>query len=564
MNAYIDTYPRPQLRRRSFFSLDGTWELAFSRTPEIPSTFPYTVNVPFPPESEASGVTARRARGEMLFYRRTFRLPEGFHEKKTLLHFGAVDTVATVVLNGSPLYTHEGGYLPFSVDVSAHLQEENELVVAVRDDLSHDYPYGKQRVKRGGMWYTPTSGIWQSVWLESFPEGGIYGIRTHANERCVHITVESDAKELTISYFDGEETALYTMRAGEIVLKPKNPHLWSPEDPHLYRFTVKSATDEADGYFALRRLDARVCEDGQTRFFLNGKPYFLHGVLDQGYYPEGIYTPKTPSGYLDDILLAKRLGFNMIRKHIKVESALFYYDCDREGIIVCQDAVNNGSYSFFFHTALPTVGLKRFPNALLRKSRRAREIFYEHTREMLSYLSVFPCVLMFTIFNEGWGQKDADALYRLFKGEFPSMLFDTASGWFRARATDMRSDHVYFKKIKPNYKGEALPVFLSEFGGYSLPVSGHTYPSGKNYGYALCRDEKDLTARLLRLYREEVIPAVRAGLGGAVITQLADVEDETNGFTTYDREVVKVPEGAFAALRDEIVAALDGVKEKSE
>lgn len=557
-------YPRPQMRRSSFFPLSGEWELAFSKKREIPTDFPYRITLPYPPESALSGVGVKRARGELLYYRRRFCLPDGFHKAKTLLHFGAVDQVATVILNGTPLCTHEGGYLPFSVDISEYLEDENELVVAVVDELSHDFPYGKQRRRRGGMWYTPISGIWQPVWLESFPEGGIYSIRTHANEKCVHIEIESDAKELFLSYFDGEETVLYSFTGGEIVLKPRDRHVWSPEDPYLYRFTVRSATDEADGYFALRRLDKRLCEDGQMRFFLNGKPYFLHGVLDQGYYHDGIYTPREPSEYLDDIMRAKRLGFNLIRKHIKVESALFYYYCDIAGMIVCQDAVNNGSYSFLFHTALPTVGMKRFPNALLGKSKKARKIFYEHTGEMLSYLSAFPSVLMFTIFNEGWGQKDADGLYRVFKKKYPAMLFDTASGWFRTGATDMRSDHVYFKKIKPNYKGERLPVFLSEFGGYSLPVAGHTYPSGKNYGYALCRDAEDLTVRLLRLYREEVIPAVRAGLGGAVITQLTDIEDETNGFYTYDREVLKVPEEAFAALRDEIFAALDGVREKNE
>ena len=557
-------YPRPQLRRSSYFSLSGEWELAFSRKREIPKVFPYQITVPYPPESPKAGVAAKRRRGELLYYRRRFRLPEGFHLKKTLLHFDAVDQIATVIFNGEPLYTHEGGYLPFSVDVSAHLQEENELVVAVVDELSHDYPYGKQRKRRGGMWYTPVSGIWQSVWMESFPEGGIYGIRIHANEKLVHIEVESDAKELFLSYFDGVETVMYSFTGGEIILKPRDRHVWSPEDPYLYRFTVRSATDEADGYFALRRLDSRVCEDGQTRFFLNGKPYFLHGVLDQGYYPEGVYTPSEGEDYLEDVLRAKRLGFNMIRKHIKVESALFYHYCDRVGMIVCQDAVNNGSYSFLWHTALPTLGMKNLPSKVLSKSRRARKIFYEHTSEMLSYLTQFPSVMLFTIFNEGWGQADAEGLYSVFKKKYPAILFDTASGWFRTDATDMRSDHVYFKKITPNYKGEALPILLSEFGGYSLPVSGHTYPSGRNYGYARCRSSEDLTERLLRLYREEVIPAVREGLGGAVITQLYDIEDETNGFYTYDREVLKVPKDAFAALHDEIFAALGGVREKNE
>ena len=287
MSTPFPAYPRPQMRRDSFFSLNGEWELAFSPVREIPSEFPLRVTVPFAPESDLSGVTQKRKRRELLYYRRTFRLPEGFRLARTLLHFGAVDQIATVLLNGEPLVTHEGGYLPFSVDVSAHLCEENELIVAVVDTLDHDYPYGKQREARGGMWYTPVSGIWQTVWFESFPEGGITDVRATGDDRSVTVTVESDASSLTLTYLDGEEEKTVAF-SGSVTLTPESRRLWSPEDPYLYRFTVRSETDEAHSYFALRKLEAKRV-GGHTRFALNGAPYFLHGVLDQGYFRDGIY-----------------------------------------------------------------------------------------------------------------------------------------------------------------------------------------------------------------------------------------------------------------------------------
>ncbi len=555
MQTPFSVYPRPQMRRDSFFSLNGEWALAFSPLREIPDDFPLTVTVPFPPESSLSGVFQKRKKNELLYYKRVFRLPEGFHKAKTLLHFGAVDQVVTVVLNGSPVATHEGGYLPFSVDITPYLEEENTLVLAVEDTLNHDYPYGKQRVKRGGMWYTPVSGVWQSVWLESYPEGGIYDVRVSGDDASVTVTVESDAKEVTLSYLDGETEKTLSF-CGSVTITPESRRLWSPDAPNLYPFTVKTASDEAHSYFALRKLEAKKC-GVHTRFHLNGKPIFLHGVLDQGYFPDGIYLPESPEEYERDVLRTKALGFNMTRKHIKVEPALFYEACDRLGLIVCQDAVNNGAYSFFWHTALPTVGMKRFPNFLHRKSRRAKDIFLSHARDTLDYVSRFPSVLLFTIFNEGWGQKDEDAVYDVLKAEKPEMLFDTASGWFKTDKTDMRSDHVYFKRVKPDYKGETKPVFLSEFGGYSLPLAGHIFIEGKNYGYTVCRDEAELEARVLRLYRDEVIPAVKAGLGGSVYTQITDVEDETNGFYTYDREVCKVNAEKFAKVAAELNAAME-------
>jgi len=341
-----------------------------------------------------------------------------------------------------------------------------------------------------------------------------------------------------------------------VTLTPESQRLWSPETPNLYEFTVKTETDEAHSYFTLRKLEAKRVGT-HTRFHLNGKPYFLHGVLDQGYFRDGIYLPSDPKEYERDVLRTKALGFNMTRKHIKVEPSLFYEACDRLGLIVCQDAVNNGAYSFFWHTALPTVGMKRFPNFLHRKSKRAKEIFLSHAKETLDRVSRFPSVLLFTIFNEGWGQKDEKIAYDFLKREHPEMLFDTASGWFRTKSTDMRSDHVYFKRVKPYYEKETMPILLSEFGGYSLPLAGHIFIEGKNYGYTLCKDEAELEARVLRLYREEIVPAVRAGLGGAVYTQICDVEDETNGFYTYDRELCKIDAAKFAKIINELNAAME-------
>lgn len=543
------------MRRDSFYSLNGAWSLAFSPKREIPTDFPLTANVPFPPESALSGVTETRKQNELLYYKRTFRLPEGFQKAKTLLHFGAVDQVVTVVLNGSPVATHEGGYLPFSVDITPYLEDENTLVLAVEDTLNHDYPYGKQRVKRGGMWYTPVSGIWQSVWLESYPEGGIYDVRVSGDDERVTVSVETDADEVTLTYLDGDTKKTVVFQES-VTLVPESRRLWSPDEPNLYPFTVRTASDEAHSYFALRKLEAKKM-GAHTRFCLNGKPIFLHGVLDQGYFRDGIYLPEDPQEYERDVLRTKALGFNMTRKHIKVEPAVFYEACDRLGLIVCQDAVNNGAYSFFWHTALPTVGMKRFPNFLHRKTKRAKDIFLSHACDTLEYVTRFPSVLLFTIFNEGWGQKDEAVAYDVLKAQKPEMLFDTASGWFKTEKTDMRSDHVYFKRIKPDYARETKPVFLSEFGGYSLPLEGHIFIEGKNYGYTVCRDKEELDARVLRLYRDEVVPAVRAGLGGCVYTQITDVEDETNGFYTYDREVCKVDADKFAKVAAELNAAME-------
>ena len=551
------SYPRPRLWRESFFSLDGEWELAFGK--EAPAEYPYSIRVPFPPESSLSGVGLGPMEGERIYYRKRFSLPDSFHKSKTVLRFTAVDQVAEVCLNGVPLGGHTGGYLPFFFDITPYLKEENLLTVRVTDSLDLDLPYGKQRKRRGGMWYTPFSGIWGSVWLESFPSGGIYGVDARGDDKSVTLTVDTDAP-VTLTYLDGEEEKSIRFEKS-VTITPASEHKWSPNDPYLYHATLRTEEDEAHTYFALRKIETAVV-NGQSRILLNGKPIFLHGILDQGYFADGISTPASAEEYERDILRMKALGFNMLRKHIKVESEVYYSLCDRHGMVVCQDAVNNGRYSFLWQTALPTVGMKRIPAFLLWKGKRAREIFAHHTEQMLAHLSFHPSLLLFTVFNEGWGQSDARPLYESLKAKYPHLLFDSASGWFRTPYSDLRSDHVYFKPVRARYGRVRKPVFLSEFGGYSLPLPGHTFPSGKNYGYTVCKSPAEFTDRLMHLYLEEVCPAIVKGLSASVYTQLSDVEDETNGLYTYDRQVLKVNTETMLHIKKEIDGALEAaVKE---
>ena len=522
-------YPRPSLVRESYLSLNGEWTISSDG-------FDGAITVPFSPESILSGVG--KSVGEKMLYKKRFSFSEDFNRGKILLHFGAVDAVARVVLNGKILGDHAGGYLPFSFDITEAVTEgENLLEVFVEDFLDTDLPYGKQRRKRGGMWYTPISGIWQSVWLESVPREYIEGLEVLPSLDRVRIKFHGGEayKKLTL-----EGGGAYEFDGDEIILKIAEPKLWTPESPTLYRFTVECGEDKISSYFALRTIEAR---DG--RLLLNGKPYFFHGLLDQGYFSDGIYTPATPAGYEFDILEMKKLGFNMLRKHIKIEPELFYYYCDKLGMAVFQDFVNSGSYNFLVDTALPTLGLKR--GISHRATKKRREQFEADGLATVKALFNHPSVCYYTIFNEGWGQFDTDRLYGVMKSADPSRVFDATSGWFFEKESDVDSHHVYFKPIK--LKKSHRPLVLSEFGGYSHKVEGHSFNLTKNYGYKFFDSAEGLELALTRLYLDEVVPAVRGGLSAAVLTQLSDVEDETNGLVTYDRRVVKVSAETMLAIR---------------
>ena len=522
-------YPRPQMKRESYVNLNGLWEFTVNYENQG------LILVPFCPESQLSGYGKHYEEGSLLGYCRSFTLPEGFNRGRVLLHIGAADQRADIFLNGKPVGTHKGGYEAFTVDITDALSDNNRLSIVCMDDLEDQaYPYGKQTLNRGGMWYTPVSGIWQTVWLESVPENYIRKLNIENRGYGVTISIEPKlAGNVRIPRL-GE----FALQDGSVTITPENPHLWCPEDPYLYGFTVETAEDKVDSYFAIRSLEIQKV-GGYPRLCLNGKPYFFHGLLDQGYWPDGIFTPAKPECYAEDILAMKRLGFNTLRKHIKMEPEEFYYQCDKLGMIVWQDMVNNGDYSFFRDTALPTVGIQKLADNWLHPDIRSRKMFLEGMEATVNQLKNHPCIAYWTIFNEGWGQFESNVAYEICKKLDDTRFIDSTSGWFRRELSDVNSRHVYFKKVK--LKGDKKkPLVLSEFGGKTYRCDGHVFNPDKAYGYGGCDSLEALNDAVAKLYTDEILPCVEKGLCAAIYTQVSDVEDEINGIVTYDRKVCKL------------------------
>ncbi len=536
-------YPRPQLKRDSYVNLNGSWELTAA-------DYTGTILVPFCPESQLSGVEKHFPDGSVITYRRSFVLPEDFNRGRVLLHFGAVDQIAEVYVNQKKVGSHIGGYDSFCFDITDALEAENSLEVRVIDDLrDHILPYGKQVLKRGGMWYTPVSGIWQTVWLESVPENYVNSIDIQVTLDTAIITVTPSLSG-TVT-LDGKD---YPLAEGKAVLSYEDPHLWTPEDPYLYRFSLTAGEDRIESYFALRTLETKEV-NGVPRLCLNGKPYFFHGLLDQGYWPDGLFTPAAPECYEEDILAMKALGFNMLRKHIKVEPEQFYYDCDRLGMVVFQDMVNNGDYSFLRDTVVPTFLSQKMNDTKLHPDAAGRKAFCDAMEATVKQLKNHPSICYWTIFNEGWGQFDSTPLYRRLKELDSSRFIDTTSGWFRCSESDVESLHIYFgmwHRMKPSQK----PIVLSEFGGFTYSLDGHIFNPDKAYGYGACKTADELNRRLAQVYREHVIPAVKKGLCASVYTQISDVEDEINGILTYDRKVLKPDPEVMNAIAQELQSAI--------
>jgi len=541
-------YPRPQLRRDSYVNLNGEWDFTASQT--FPTVYDRKILVPFCPESQLSGIKQHFPEGIGLYYRRSFQLPEGFCKGRILLHIGAADQYTKVYVNQKEIGSHSGGYWAFTFDITDFLQKENELVICCTDDLrSKVQPYGKQTMNRGGMWYTPVSGIWQTVWLESVPENYIQSLDIQTSATGATITV-SPAMDGTV-ILEGRH---YPLSRGSAVITLDEPRLWSPEDPYLYEFTVETDADRVESYFALRTLETKVL-GGIPRLCLNGKPYFFHGLLDQGYWPDGIYTPAAPECYADDILAMKRLGFNTLRKHIKIEPEQFYYDCDRLGMIVFQDMVNNGDYSFLRDTILPTVLSEKRQDKYLHKDAAARASFLSGMEKTVAQLKSHPCIVYWTIFNEGWGQFCSTDAYRRLKDLDSSRFIDATSGWFRCGESDVESLHIYFGLWYKLRYGDK-PVMLSEFGGYIYPDRDHIFNPDKAFGYRICKTKNEFQKALADLYRSRVLPAVSKGLCGAIYTQVSDVEDEINGLLTYDRKVCKADPAAMQKIADALHKAI--------
>lgn len=532
-------YPRPSLRRDSFVNLNGGWDFAVGDPAQLPEHFDRTIRVPFPPESKLSGIGQVFPEEQALYYRKNFTLPEEFVGRRVLLHFGAVDQEAAVFLNGKELGTHIGGYQAFSYEITDALERENTLLVRVRDRLSQRIlPYGKQTRKRGGMWYTPVSGIWQTVWMEAVGENYIRSIQTETGENWARLYFEGITDGRAIVHTPDGDLNL-TISDGMLEVLLDRPRLWCPEDPYLYEVHVETAEDRIDTYFALRTLETKLVR-GFPRLCLNGKPYFFHGLLDQGYWSDGLFTPASPACFEDDILAMKRLGFNTLRKHIKIEPELFYYACDRLGMVVFQDMVNNGSYRYIRDTVLPTLGFQKKDDRRLHRDPVMRRQFRLAMEQTVEQLRSHPCICYWTIFNEGWGQFDSQREYEFLKTLDDTRFVDTASGWFRWGDSDVESLHIYFHPIC--LLKSQRPQVLSEFGGYVYKVQDHSFNRNKTYGYKLFDRQEDFMDALERLYREGVLEAKKKGLSAAIYTQLSDVEDETNGIMTYDRKICKVDE----------------------
>jgi hypothetical protein len=533
LDGPLPAHPRPQLvRDLPWVNLNGRWDYAFMASNGRPGGWDGTIVVPFSPETLLSGVERQLQADEWLWYRRTgIAAPQPPDGGRVLLHFGAVDQSCTVWVNGVEVGRHTGGYLPFTVDVTEQLASAGEPVetieVRVRD-LSETAPHarGKQRLDRGTIWYTAQSGIWQTVWLEAVPSPWI-------EELVVTPDVAGGRFEVTAHTSDGE--------VHRRIVVPDEPRGWTPDDPHLHWFDVEVGADTVRTYGGLREFG--VSPD--RRVTLNGAVFPQVGVLDQGYWPESLMTPPTDEAMVHDIATMKELGFTLLRKHAKVEPLRWYFHCDRLGMLVWQDVVNGGGryrdLTTFRPARHPFWVPDRWHRLFGRSDAAGRAAFREEVRRTVRLLRNSPSVVVWTPFNEGWGQFDANAVAREVKRLDPTRLVNHVSGWIDQGGGDIRSFHNYLRPFRLRRRpGDRRVHALTEYGGYSLRVEGHDW-SDREHGYRHLETSDELAAAFVRLHEEEIVPAVLDGLAATVYTQLSDVEDELNGLLTWDREVLKIP-----------------------
>ena len=576
-------YPRPAMRRDSCEILNGPWQYAITQTAEYPAAWQGSILVPYSPEAPASGVGRTLQPGQWLHYHRLFAPPAG-EGGRVLLHFGAVDYACAVQVNGHLAGGHRGGYWPFTLDITDLLNGtgRNSLWVAVQDPTGHGtQARGKQTLKPGGMFYPAQSGIWQTVWLERVPDNYI---------QTLTVTPDYDARTVTVRVHTakpGGAVNLWAMvraggvtiaedwgsdeadQDGEVTLNIPEEHFfpWSPDTPFLYDLTVGTTQGEEAGldtvhsYFALRKWSCAPDAHGVLRFCLNDKPILLNGLLDQGYWPEGLYTPPSDAAVERELSEVKALGFNLLRKHAKIEPQRWYYHCDRLGLIVWQDIVNGGSaYNLWFVTYLTNVLqplLRRFPDgkaaySLLSRAKPAgREEYAHELADTVQALRCHPCIACWVPFNEGWGQFDAGKAVQALRTLDGIRLVDEASGWFDQGGGDVHSLHNYFYPLR--IRPQKRTVALSEYGGIAWPMPGHE-PPHKTYGYGTAKDRQELTARYKKLQLKTVLPQLEKGLSALVYTQLTDVEDEVNGLFTYDRAAVKPDANAVRSVNAALAA----------
>lgn len=559
-NHVLEEYPRPNLVRDSYINLNGEWDYAINAS-RVVTEYEGKILVPFSPETELSGVKRVLQPDEYLHYRTTFRLPDGFQKSRVLLHFGGVDQECEVYLNGMALGTHAGGYLPFTFDITERLKEENVLTVTVTDKTEFSpHARGKQKLINNGpmnsLFYTPQSGIWKTVWLESVEDDYIESVKITPmfDESAVKVRVLTNVKGdilplARIQVLDAEGNVIRRVAAKanrDVVIPMEDFQPWTPETPYLYGLKITFGADEADSYFGMRKFSIGKDKNGVLRFFLNNRPFFFNGILDQGYWPESLMTAPSDEALIYDIKKLKEYGYNTIRKHIKIEPERFYYHCDRLGMVVWQDMPNGGGdYNMYFVTYLPN-GLGNLARGIKdhhyrwfkREDEEGRKQYYRDLQGMIRLLYNYPSIAVWVPFNEGWGQFDAKKATEKIRAWDPTRLINEACGWFDQKGGDMYSIHNYLRKLKVKPQTDRV-VALTEYGGYAYPVEGHL-ACDKKFGYQKYTSMEDLTANYKRLWEQEIYPNLANGLSSAIYTQTSDIEEEVNGLMTYDREVDKL------------------------
>ena len=569
----LPEYPRPGMVRDSYLNLNGNWEYCINQAPTTDS-YDGTILVPFSPETLLSGVQKIVQPSDYLHYRKVFTLPEGFKKDRVILHFGAVDQECTVSVNGTVVGGHKGGYNAFAFDITDQLAEGENVLTLTVQDATEQKPHarGKQKLNRTGKWsslfYTPQSGIWKTVWLESVAAEYIQKLQVTPlyDEQAIRLHVFANA---------GGTAKVTVLDEGRVVAEAEVPvnsdqvialgecKAWTPDTPHLYDLKVAYGDDAVDAYFGMRKFEVSRDSQGILRFFMNNEPVFFNGVLDQGYWPESLLTAPTEEALKYDIVKLKELGFNMIRKHIKVEPDRFYYLCDKIGMFVWQDMPNGGGdYDMLFVTELTNAYDWIARNVtddhyawFMRDDAEGRAQYYEDLQGMIEELYNHPCIATWVPFNEGWGQFDANKATALIRKLDPTRFINEACGWFDQHGGDMYSIHNYSAGLEIQAQPDRV-VALTEFGGYAYAMPGHL-ACEKEFGYKSYHSKEELTENYQRLWEEEIYPNVERGMCSTVYTQTSDIEEEINGIFTYDRDEVKLLEPVVQELNKKLYQVFD-------